>query len=298
MTWPNLPDNRLIINGEDISVKYRMALLDGYKLPPPEPKLYTIDIPGADGSLDLTEALTEDVAYKDREFEFTFAMIDVESVQRVEEMKTRINDDLHGQDFDFQMTMDPEYFYHGRFFVSYEQHGFPSGLLVTVNLKATVEPYKFKEKKTYRLNATGGREYRLESGRKPVHPVIQCEAPTKVRFGDILVDVGKGTWRMNDVVFRQGWNHIYLNSWQYFSVRWYEIGNGGEIAKKWSDLAKTRWDGVQQLQGNVMDVSNAWRDFSYVTWKELAEKQWREIDVRPVEAPENNVYIQYEWKDL
>ena len=38
--------------------------LSTVEITPPEPKTYIIEIAGADGSLDLTEALTGDVKYK------------------------------------------------------------------------------------------------------------------------------------------------------------------------------------------------------------------------------------------
>ena len=63
MQYPGLPNNRLIVNGVDLSTEYGMILLDGYTLSPPEPKTYTVDIPGGDGVIDLTEGLTGDVAY-------------------------------------------------------------------------------------------------------------------------------------------------------------------------------------------------------------------------------------------
>ena len=72
-TYPDLPDNRLIVNGVDLSVTYQMVLLDGYTLEPPKPKTYTVDIPGGNGVIDLTEALTGDVSYSNRTQKFTFA---------------------------------------------------------------------------------------------------------------------------------------------------------------------------------------------------------------------------------
>ena len=72
MGYPNLPYNRLIVDGVDVSMKYRMVMADGYTLEPPEPKTYTIDIPGGDGVIDLTESLSGDVVYNNRHQEFTF----------------------------------------------------------------------------------------------------------------------------------------------------------------------------------------------------------------------------------
>ena len=106
MSYPDLPNNRLIVNGVDLSIRFQMVLLDGYTLEPPEPKTYTVDIPGGNGVIDLTEALTGDVAYKNRKQEFTFAVIDVKNFEKV---KTEVSNFLHGRAFDYTMTMDPGY---------------------------------------------------------------------------------------------------------------------------------------------------------------------------------------------
>ena len=106
MTYPDYPNNRLIVNDVDLSIRFRLFLLDGFTLSPPEPKTYTVDIPGGDGVIDLTESLTGDVAYNNREMEFTFVSLDVEDYEYA---KTRLSNFLHGKEYDFKMTMDPDY---------------------------------------------------------------------------------------------------------------------------------------------------------------------------------------------
>ena len=56
MSYPNYPENRLIVGGVDLSVRYQLILLDGYTLYTPKSKTYTVDIPDGDGSIDLTQA--------------------------------------------------------------------------------------------------------------------------------------------------------------------------------------------------------------------------------------------------
>lgn len=70
MSYPDYPENRLIVNGVDLTLKYGLILIDGYKLDPPEVKKYEVDIPGGDGVIDLTDSLLGDTAYKNREIEF------------------------------------------------------------------------------------------------------------------------------------------------------------------------------------------------------------------------------------
>lgn len=222
MSYPNYPENRLIVGGVDLSIRYQLILLDGYTLSPPEPKTYTVDVPGGDGVIDLTQALTGDVAYSNRNQEFTFLVVDTENFEKV---KTEVSNFLHGKAFDYNMTMDPEYTYHGRFTVTEYQHQdtLNHGMVGAIKIKISAEPYKVKSHKVYALNATGGAMFRLPSGRKPVHPVIETAQPCHVRFGDVITEVPSGTYRLNDVLFKEGFNEIYINSYRFYNITWGEM---------------------------------------------------------------------------
>lgn len=297
MSYPDYPNNRLIVDGVDLSIRFQMVLLDGYTLSPPTPKTYTVDIPGGDGVIDLTQSLTGDVAYNNRSQQFTFMVVNPDSFERV---KTDVSNFLHGKEFDYQLTMDPGYTYHGRFTVeeySSALYAYP-GLVGAFSVSIDAEPYKSKGIKSYRLNATGGKLFRLESGRKPVHPIIECQQPTKVRFGNVITNVPVGTYRLNDVVFTQGYNDIYINSYQLYNITWNEVGESGAHQMTWAEAAQYRWDDIQRLEGDVYDTPREWAELRPYRWSELADKRWADIDYRTVTAPETSVYIQYEWKDL
>lgn len=297
MSYPDYPNNRLIVDGVDLSVRFQMILLDGYTLSPPEPKTYTVDIPGGDGVIDLTSALTGDVAYSNRSQSFTFMVVDPDSFERV---KTDVSNFLHGKSFDYQMTMDPGYTYHGRFSVTEYSHAvyvYP-GLVGVFAVDIDADPYKSKGLQTYQLNATGGKMFRLESGRKPVHPVIECTQPCRVRWKDVVTVVPVGTYRLNDVLFTQGFNEIYINSRELFNTSWADLGSDGIYAMTWDSASSYRWDDIQRMDGNIMDVPRQWSEISGLRWEELAEKTWADIDFRTEEAPDTSVYLSYDWKDL
>ena len=296
MSYPDYPNNRLIVDGVDLSVRFQMILLDGYTLSPPEPKTYTVDIPGGDGVIDLTSALTGDVAYSNRSQSFTFMVVDPDSFERV---KTDVSNFLHGKSFDYQMTMDPGYTYHGRFSVTEYSHAvyaYP-GLVGVFAVDIDADPYKSKGLQTYQLNATGGKMFRLESGRKPVHPVIECTQPCRVRWKDVVTVVPVGTYRLNDVLFTDGFNEIYINSRELFNTSWADLGSDGIHAMTWGSASSYRWDDIQRMDGNIMDVPRQWSEISGLRWEELAEKAWADIDFRTEEAPDTSVYLSYDWKD-
>ena len=297
MSYPDYPNNRLIVDGVDLTIRFQMALLDGYTLSPPEPKTYTVDIPGGDGVIDLTQALTGDVAYKNRQQTFPFMVVNPDSFERV---KTDVSNFLHGKEFDYQITMDPGYTYHGRFTVTEYSHALYAypGLVGTFMVSVDAEPYKSKGLQTYRLNATGGKMFRLESGRKPVHPVIECTQPCKVRWKDVITQVPAGTYRLNDVLFTDGFNEIYINSWTFYNITWGELGEGAAHQMTWDEASKYRWDDIQRLEGDVYDVPQRWEDIFRYRWDDLSEKTWDDLDFRNESVPDTTVYLSYDWKDL
>lgn len=296
MSYPDLPNNRLIVNGVDLSIRFQMVLLDGYTLEPPEPKTYTVDIPGGNGVIDLTEALTGDVAYKNRKQEFTFAVIDVKNFEKV---KTEVSNFLHGRAFDYTMTMDPGYTYHGRFSVdSYSHEAYANGLLGQFKIKVDANPYKLKEHCTYRLNATGGKLYRFESGRRPVHPVLECSQPCFVAFKGVETVIPAGTYRLNDIVFYNGVNEIYLNTSRLWFVVWDEVGEGKNYAMTWNDASSNTWDSIQKLGAGVENAPSCWNDISNKVWSDVADNLWKEMDYRRENIPDTTAYLTYDWEDL
>lgn len=269
MSYPDLPENRLIVNGVDLAVRYNMVLLDGYTLSPPEPKTTTVEIPGRDGVLDLTESLIGDVSYNNRSMTFTFLIVDLEQFEVV---KTQVSNALHGRKFNFEMTMDPGYTYTGRFKIKSYTHmaTWSHGICGYIEVEIDAEPYKLKSHYVYNLNATGGAMFNLESGRKKVHPIVEISAPARIRFKDVVYRIGAGRFQLNDILFEEGINEIYINSYELFNLRWDEwkpIGparivckatlNEGEILTICGDFNK--WD----RQKDVMTKDEATGDYIY-----------------------------------
>ena len=217
-----------------------------------------------------------------------------------ERVKTDVSNFLHGKEFDYQITMDPGYTYHGRFTVNEYSHALYAypGLVGTFTISVDAEPYKLKGHMTYRLNATGGKMFRLESGRKPVHPVVECTQPCKVRWDNVLTQVPAGTYRLNDVLFTQGYNEIYINSWTFYNITWGELGEGAAHQMTWDEASRYRWDDLQRLEGDAMDVPQKWSDIANYRWSDLADKTWADVDFRNEAVPDTTVYLSYDWKDL
>lgn len=104
---------------------------------PPEPKITRVNIPGADGALDLTQALTDDVKYKNRKIDFEFLVIG--GRERWSMLYSDILDYLHGQIMQIVLDEDPEYYYNGRVEVDSWKSNQDTSRIAIV---AEVEPYK------------------------------------------------------------------------------------------------------------------------------------------------------------
>lgn len=289
------PDNRVIVDGVDLTVEFQLILIDGFSLNPPEPKLYTIDIPGGNGVIDLTESLSGDVVYNNREQEFTFKCI---YPLDFENTKTRLSNFLHGRHFNYKLTWDPEYTYKGRFSVSSYSHiGLAKGQLGEIVVRVTADPYKYLPDKVYRINGAGGAMYRMYSGRKPVRPIISSTRATYLTYNGVTVQVGVGTFRLNKFLFKEGPNDIYVNTYKITATKWSDVGKVGAKQSTWNAAKKYTWDEFQRITiesslsdpGSTIatiastDPNNEFAVNSFVKayrWTDLNQERWSAIKER------------------
>lgn len=106
---------------------------------PPSPKTVYVDLPGSDGQLDLTEALTGEVKYDPRDVKCEFVVIAAR--QRWDSIYSDIMDYLHGQQMEFVTDEDNEYMYRGRFKVDEWNSDKKTA---TIEISGVVEPYKLE----------------------------------------------------------------------------------------------------------------------------------------------------------
>lgn len=288
------PENRLVVGGIDISEAFGLVLLDGYTLTPPSPKTYVVDIPGRSGKLDLTETLLGDTAYDNRSHTFPFAVVDPESVESI---KTKVSNFLHGRSFDYQMTMDPDYTYHGRFTIdSYGHTKYSNGTVVDFSIKVDAVPFKMAPNKIYKIDGIGGVVVYFNSGRKRVRPVIQSDGFVKVIFNGTETILGKGTWTINDMYFKEGPNKVYINTYDIKNLLWGDLKTNGIT---WADFGKKPLFEWYKSKGDGTYVMDTWGSLANVTWESLATKTWADLSYEVSDTSGiKGVYIEYEWGDL
>lgn len=102
-----------------------------------EVKTSFVDIPGANGSLDLTEAMTGFPTYKTRKASFAYLIPDQSLWDAT---NTRIRTDLHGKQARIITDEDPGYYYAGRVFVE-KFDATKTNPVLTIT--AILDPYKY-----------------------------------------------------------------------------------------------------------------------------------------------------------
>ena len=290
----NYPKNRLIVNGVDLTERFKMILTDDYTFTPPSIKTYKVDIPGGHGQLDLTEALFGDVVYDNRKEEYTFNLIDVDNFERA---KTEISKFLHGRYYEYKKTMDPEYTYKGRFSVSsYSRKAYASGILGIIKISIDGDPFKYKKEQVYTISCVGGSIFYFNSGSKRVLPTIETYGLLKVIFNKKVYILPQGSWILNDVYFDSGINEVYFNSFDIHNLTWGDIKNNGTT---WGEFKKKKLYEWYKSNGAGTLVFTTWDTVSANTWEYYAEQSYADISYMYEKIKDvKDSYIKYEWGDL
>lgn len=117
---------------------------------PPQPKYIYDDLPGADGSLDLTDALTGLINFNDRSGTLNFIVLN--DYGPWHERYSEIMQYLHGRKMKMILADDPNYYYWGRYSVNNwtsDQHW------SKIDIDYRVDPFKYsviEEKRTFTIS--------------------------------------------------------------------------------------------------------------------------------------------------
>lgn len=184
---------------DDLHVGYTMDLIMNYaRVSTPTAKIKEIEVPGMDGVLDITESLGE-VKYNNREISFKF------TTQSQDKIDTLINT-LHGQKKKIILDRDDAFYYMGRCSV-----GDPvmNKNLLTIEMIATCEPYKYKSRVTrHKEEIKGASNIVLLNERMRTIPRITVSDPMQFTFENNLYKLPAGEHRLADVILKQGYNRF------------------------------------------------------------------------------------------
>lgn len=186
----------------------------------PQPKLKTVDIPGADGVIDLTG---ENVKYKNRILTFTFTMID--AINAWASKLSAICDYLHGQSMRIVRDADQNFYYVGRVKVN----TFKSNKrLATIVIECDCEPYKneifndsgrwlwdsfsFVDGIIYNnyFDLSGRTEIIIVGRRKNSYLTFTASDTMTISKGEKTYTIPKGTSTNYEIVIEEGANELVV----------------------------------------------------------------------------------------
>jgi hypothetical protein len=187
-------------------------ILSSVVVSPAVPKTVYVDIPGADGSLDLTEA-NGDVKYSDRDITFTLTMNPASDLSETawEAKKTEVSNALNGKACRITLDKDPGYYWEGRCAVD----EFLSNKRVRqFTISAIVRPYKMRIDQTKVLFPFKETDQKviLHNSRKSVCPQITCVgSPVTVTFKETVYNLSSGTHKYTDFRLSEGENEVTIS---------------------------------------------------------------------------------------
>lgn len=164
----------------------------------PEPKTITVDIKGADGLLDLSEAASGDIRYNNRTLKLTFGLM---NVTNYEEQLTNIANIIHGRMVKVILTADDNYYYSGRAIINKWECKKRKGTIVI-----TIDAYPFKVNvrditRTFNIANDGTISFNVET-RKIIVPELDVTGNLTING----VSLTAGKQKYPEIVLKNGTN--------------------------------------------------------------------------------------------
>ena len=173
----------------------------------PSPKTETVDIPGGDGVLDLTDFFGE-VKYNNRNLSFEFSTIVPQS--EFMDLFTRVQNALHGQKMQIILDDDADWQYIGRITVSEWKAEKNIGKLT---IDCDCEPFKARLGDTVIYQEVNGTEATviLPNGIKSVVPIIDITGNINLTFGTNFWALTEGRYELPAVRLANGDNTVLVS---------------------------------------------------------------------------------------
>lgn len=197
-------------------------ILSSKVISPPKPQLNLVKVPLRDGSIDLTESLTDDVKYYDRDITITFTMVDPFNMHSTK--MSQLENYLHGRRMKIIFDDDCSYYYIGRSAVDKVKS---NKSMKTIEVKCTVEPYKyavlssadewewdvFDFEEGYITEASevvidGTATISIYGNRKRVCPTITSDSSMTLTHNGTKYNISAGTQKLYELILDEGLNEL------------------------------------------------------------------------------------------
>lgn len=183
-------------------------ILNSKSFPPPEPKIYAVEIEGQDGAIDLSESLTNDIRYKNRPVSFTFT----DANGTYSERSNRLMDIVgfvHGRKRKIILDDDKHHYFYGRWTISDINQ---QGTYTSFALMGDCEPWRYAVSQVQRLLRVNNSEKNFllyNEGLRLVNPTFKVEGNVSISFDEItMTGLQSGEYINTEILFRHGNNSV------------------------------------------------------------------------------------------
>lgn len=196
--------NDVIFNNEKSAYYDWNIILTKASIPLPSVKTSAVDIKGANGVLDLSEVLTGDVCYGNRDIELAFAMLEDEDYYST---VSKIANYLHGKRVTMKLTNDEDYFYSGRTAISDWEYSPGKGMLV---IAMSADPFKYSvtESNVFVNLNNETKSLTLPNKRMRVSPTLIVEGSVTMTFEGKTYSLQTGEQQLLNFVLSEGNNNV------------------------------------------------------------------------------------------
>lgn len=185
----------------------------------PEAKTGQVDIPGANGLLDLSE-VNGQICYKNRTLTLNFSLLD--DYTEWHDLSSKIARALHGKVVKCILPDDPNYYYEGRFSLQSTKN---SDVLADFVFSGDVQPFKMERytaaenwlwdlfsfengivRGYSEISVSGSLTLEVIGSDMPIVPEITCSAAMNVEIGGQVFELVEGVNKNYDIVLGSGRN--------------------------------------------------------------------------------------------
>ena len=175
-------------------------VLTGHDIGLPAAKTESVELQGADGTLDLSEAFGR-VLYGDRKLSFTFAKPDIQDFR---DIVSKVALMLNGKRMRIVLSWDDDWYYVGRVSVSKAK---VSDSMAQFTVDVTAEPFKYavrNERYEIVLNDTAKKIVLYDRITLPVYPTFVASGTANITCGPISHVLSTATATYDDILVEDG----------------------------------------------------------------------------------------------
>ena len=189
--------NNTIHTGKDLGL-----VMESKELGSPAVQTNTVEIPGRNGLLDMTETLTGEPTYYNRELSFKF--IGDGSRDSVLNLINTIMS-YHGQHITIVVDDYNDWFFEGRVEVEYTDHY----NYVEFELSVDAQPFRYAINPiSINYSNVSNLELILNNRGVTIIPKVVTDSETEIKYNNVTYNLSAGTYEPEDLALKRG-NNIY-----------------------------------------------------------------------------------------